>query len=170
MNSPSPARITNSSRHGAFCLRFGLLGWAGFILVIIFAAFICSGLGTFKTSYDSVLRLWLRPFVPGLAAGIGDTASYIVLHVRLARICLALLVGGALAVAGAVYQGVLLNPLADPFTLGISTGAAFGASLAILFGAGGVHFLGMSTLPAAAFLGRSLRSIRSIFSAAWKDA
>jgi iron complex transport system permease protein len=134
----------------------GLLGWAGFILVILLAAFICSGLGTFKTSYGSIIRLWFKPFVPGIADDTGDTLSYIVLHVRLARICLALLVGGALALAGAVYQGVLLNPLADPFTLGISTGAAFGASVAILFGLGGVHLMGISILPAAAFLGALL--------------
>jgi len=76
-----------------------------------------------------------------------------VLHVRLARIVLALVVGGALALAGAVYQGVLLNPLADPFTLGVSTGAAFGASLAIIAGVGGIHLLGISSLPVAAFAG-----------------
>jgi iron complex transport system permease protein len=153
MNSPSPARIKTSTRSRGFLRPAGLLGWAGFILVIILTAFICSGLGTFKISYDSIIRIWLSPFVPSQAEGPGETASYIVLHVRLARICLALLVGGALALAGAVYQGVLLNPLADPFTLGISTGAAFGASVAILFGVGGIHFMGISALPAAAFLG-----------------
>jgi iron complex transport system permease protein len=153
MNSPSPAHIKSSSRPRGLLSPIGFLGWAGFILVIIIGAFICSGLGTFKTPYDSILRLWLKPFIPGLAAGTDETVGYIVLHVRLARICLALLVGGALALAGAVYQGVLLNPLADPFTLGISTGAAFGASVAILFGAGVGHFMGISALPGAAFLG-----------------
>ena len=44
------------------------------------------------------------------------------------------LISGGLAVAGAVYQGVLLNPLADPYTLGVSAGAAFGAALALLLG------------------------------------
>ncbi len=153
MNSASPARIKSTSRPRGLLSPIALLGWAGLILAIVFAAFICSGLGTFKTSYDSILRLWLRPFTHGPAVGTDDTVSYIVLHVRLARICLALLVGGALGLAGAVYQGVLLNPLADPFTLGISTGAAFGASVAILFGAGAGHFMGISALPAAAFLG-----------------
>ncbi len=130
--------------------------WAGFILVIVFIAFISSGLGAFKTPYSSIAKLWLAPFFPGLAAGIDETVRYIVMNVRLARICLALLVGGALGLAGTVYQGVLLNPLADPFTLGISTGAAFGASLAILIGVGSVHFLGVSALPIAAFLGALL--------------
>ena len=55
-------------------------------------------------------------------------------QIRLARVCLAALCGGALAVAGVALQGVLRNPLADPFTLGISAGAACGASVAIALG------------------------------------
>ena len=54
------------------------------------------------------------------------------MSVRLPRILSALLVGGSLALCGAVFQALLLNPLADPYTLGISTGAAFGASLVIV--------------------------------------
>ncbi len=121
--------------------------------VIVVLAFLTSGIGRFAISYETIARLWISPLHPAAAAGLGDTERYIVLHIRLARICLAVVVGGALALAGAVYQGVLLNPLADPFTLGISAGAAFGASLAILLGWGGAHLLGMSALPAAAFVG-----------------
>jgi len=54
----------------------------------------------------------------------------VVIDVRLPRILTAAVVGGGLAVSGAVFQGILLNPLADPYTLGVSAGAAFGASLA----------------------------------------
>jgi iron complex transport system permease protein len=57
----------------------------------------------------------------------------IVLKVRLPRIVLALLAGACLAAAGAGYQGVLRNPLADPFTLGVASGAAVGAAFLILF-------------------------------------
>ena len=56
---------------------------------------------------------------------------------------------GGLAVAGAVFQGILLNPLADPYTLGVSAGAAFGASLAILFSLGGALY----SVPGFAFAG-----------------
>lgn len=133
-----------------------LLFWTGLILVIFLAAFASSGIGSFRTSYGSILRLWAAPLFPDLAAGIDETVQYIVINVRLARICLAFVVGGALALAGTVYQGVLLNPLADPFTLGISTGAAFGASLAILLGLGSIHFFGVSLLPIAAFAGALL--------------
>ena len=63
-----------------------------------------------------------------------STLSFIVIGLRLSRVCLAFLVGMSLAVAGTVYQGILRNPLADPFTLGVSSGAAFGATLAIFSG------------------------------------
>lgn len=157
MSAPATdARTRTGSRPPARVFPVRLLFWAGFLLVIAVAAFLSSGLGAFQTPYESILRLWMAPVLPGSAEGIDDTVRYIVLHVRLARICLAFLVGSALALAGTVYQGVLLNPLADPFTLGISTGAAFGASLAILLGLGGVHVLGVSALPAAAFAGALL--------------
>lgn len=72
-------------------------------------------------------------------AGCGQDGGPAAMHavigeIRLARAVLALLCGGALAVAGVALQGVLRNPLADPFTLGISAGAACGASLAIALG------------------------------------
>jgi len=60
-----------------------------------------------------------------------DPRSVIVLFIRLPRALAASTVGAVLAGSGAVFQGVLLNPLAEPYTLGVATGAAFGASLAI---------------------------------------
>lgn len=63
-----------------------------------------------------------------------DSATLVVVHIRLSRVALAFITGSGLAVAGVVFQGVLRNPLADPFTLGVSGGAAFGASLAITLG------------------------------------
>ncbi len=67
--------------------------------------------------------------------GTESTAGLIILDVRLPRIVTALLVGASLGVAGVVFQGLLLNPLADPFTIGVSSGAAFGATIAILLSA-----------------------------------
>lgn len=72
----------------------------------------------------------------------------IILEVRLPRILCAALVGGGLGMSGAIFQGILKNPLADPYTLGVSAGAAFGASLALIFD---LHFLGGYTVPACAF-------------------
>ena len=82
-----------------------------------------------------------REVLSALAGALGlgplppDSALNLVVgDIRLARVVLAALCGGALAVAGVALQGVLRNPLADPFTLGVSAGAAFGASLAIALG------------------------------------
>ena len=63
-------------------------------------------------------------------------AASLVWQVRMPRILASLLVGGALSVAGAVFQGVFRNPLASPYTLGVSNGAGFGAALGILVGSG----------------------------------
>lgn len=139
---------------GTACVG-GLL-WGGFIVLIVLSAFVASGIGSYKTPYETILRLWVSPVHPSSASGIEDTVRYIVVNVRLARVCLSIIVGASLALAGAVYQGVLLNPLADPFTLGVSTGAGFGASIAILAGWGGVRLLGIGGLPLAAFAGAML--------------
>ena len=131
----------------------GIACGAALGVLIIGAAFLTSGIGPFHISYDTLARLWLSPFDPSLSREIDDSVRYIALNVRLARVVLAVIVGAGLALAGGVYQGVLLNPLADPFTLGVSTGAAFGASIAILLGWGGLSWMGVSLLPAAAFAG-----------------
>lgn len=78
--------------------------------------------------------------------------SSIILDLRLPRILSGALVGSALAMAGSVLQALLRNPLADPFVLGISSGAAVGAVLAILFGLGAT-FLGAYAVPGSAFGG-----------------
>ena len=65
-------------------------------------------------------------------------------NIRLPRVLLCFIVGGMLSVSGVITQSVLRNPLASSYTLGISSGAAVGASIAILFG---FNFLGVLTLP-----------------------
>ncbi len=73
-------------------------------------------------------------------------------HLRLPRVALAALVGGGLAIAGAAYQGLFKNPLADPYLVGVASGAGLGATLVLLTGfplvVGGV-----AMLPIAAFAG-----------------
>src|SRR5258708_7096308 len=63
---------------------------------------------------------------------------------RLPRAVAAALVGGTLAAAGVIFQGLLRNPLATPYTLGVSTGSALGAMLAITFGAS-LPFVGITS-------------------------
>jgi iron complex transport system permease protein len=71
---------------------------------------------------------------------------------RFPRVVLGVLVGGTLAVAGAAYQGVFRNPLADPYLLGAAAGANLGATLAIAF-APGTTLIGINIVPLAAFAG-----------------
>ncbi|MBU1612288.1 MAG: iron ABC transporter permease [Proteobacteria bacterium] len=96
----------------------------------------------------------------GILAGQTDqgasanTWSVVVLDIRLSRILLSWLIGAGLAMCGVVFQGVLRNPLADPFTLGVSSGGAFGASMAITLGLTTLPGLpGLSALPFAALFG-----------------
>lgn len=70
----------------------------------------------------------------------------IIIDIRLPRVMLAAIVGASLAIAGAAFQGLLRNPLADPFTLGISSGASVGAVMTIFFNLS-LPVIGLFTLP-----------------------
>lgn len=89
--------------------------------------------------------------LPGVAleSGLTQAQQAILWDIRLPRVLLGALVGGTLAISGAAYQGVFRNPLADPYLLGVSSGAGLGATLAIV--AGGQ--VGALALPVAAFAG-----------------
>ncbi len=83
---------------------------------------------------------------------ISPQNAAIILLVRLPRIVAGVLVGAALAAAGVLYQGVFKNPMADSYVLGVSAGAAVGASISILSGLGFVFF-GLRLVQVAAFIG-----------------
>ena len=85
----------------------------------------------------------------------------IIWNIRLPRILLALLVGGALALAGAAFQGLLQNPLADPYTIGVSSGASVGAVIVLFFQLE-IALIGSYTLPLVAIL-FSLASLFLVF-------
>lgn len=87
-----------------------------------------------------------------LAGGGDEVERAIVLDVRLARALAAFVVGAALGMSGAAYQGLFRNPLADPFIVGTSGGAALGGVAAIVLGASG-SLLGISAASVAAFGG-----------------
>jgi iron complex transport system permease protein len=91
-----------------------------------------------------------------LARAIGEPASIdstILFTARMPRVALAAISGGALACVGVAFQALLRNPLADPYVLGVSGGAAAGATLAIVAGAGAFSLLGAALVPAAALAG-----------------
>jgi iron complex transport system permease protein len=90
----------------------------------------------------------------GLPSPLPATDDAILWEIRLPRVILAAIVGGTLAAAGAAYQGVFRNPLADPYLLGAAAGAGLGATIAVAYGPGGGY--ADDLLPIAAFAGAAV--------------
>lgn len=103
-----------------------------FILVLIGIA---ATLGPIDISVLGVYATILDRFFPNYF-DVPELATIVVWNIRLPRILMGIVAGMGLGVAGCVMQGVLRNPLASPYTLGISAGAGFGAAIAIILGAG----------------------------------
>ncbi|MFZ5760353.1 MAG: FecCD family ABC transporter permease [Thermodesulfobacteriota bacterium] len=128
-----------------------------FLLLLLVGGSVCgilfsSGLGYVAIDWLDIVRIVLARITgdPVPPAGVDQVAPFVVMEVRLPRILVASLVGAGLAMSGVVYQGILLNPLADPYTLGISAGAAFGAALALV---ANLSLLGQLSVPLFAFAG-----------------
>lgn len=122
-----------------YARRFAVLG-AVFLAVLLGSLLV----GRYALSPGQLVHmLWTR--ITGGAADWPISDDKVVFAVRLPRVAAAALVGAALAVSGAAYQGMFRNPMVSPDILGASTGAGFGAAVAILLGAG---YFGIS---AAAF-------------------
>jgi iron complex transport system permease protein len=106
-----------------------------FILLTVLLCGISISLGPLKFSVLEVYATILDRFFPNFF-DVPELAPIVVWNIRITRVIMGVLAGAGLAIAGAAMQGVLRNPLASPFTLGISAGAGLGAALAILFGVG----------------------------------
>lgn len=129
-------------------LVFGLLAVLGALIIGV-------SVGPATLPPTDVARELLS-LIPGveLDSGLTERQRALLLELRLPRVVLGLLVGGLLALAGACYQGVFRNPLADPHLLGVAAGAGLGVTAVITLGRGG----GVATAlpigtPMAAFLG-----------------
>ncbi len=115
--------------------RKGTLRRLAFIAACIAAAFIAAGIGMNIGDYRIDFFETYRVVWAHLTGNVYDeTADWIMFQWRLPRICCDVLAGVGLAAAGAVMQSILRNPLADPYTTGISSGAAFGATVAMALG------------------------------------
>jgi iron complex transport system permease protein len=120
-------------------------------LGLVLSVVLATGIGRMDISWGTIGTVLLEKLGFHLRA-VDRTQDVVIWDIRLSRVVLSGLVGAALATAGVIFQGLLLNPLADPFTIGVSTGAAFGVALLVTLGVGG-SFLGLSPLPLGALLG-----------------
>ena len=128
--------------------------WVSLAWVLAVVAFVgCLGFGTQSIPYSKIIAVVLGSIAgSSMDQGLGDPTSVILLQVRMPRVVLAFFVGGSLAMVGVALQALLRNPLADPFVIGISSGAALGAAIALLFGFG-ISVGSISALPVCAFAG-----------------
>ncbi|KJS84399.1 MAG: iron ABC transporter [Peptococcaceae bacterium BICA1-8] len=126
------------------------------ILLLFVTTFMAVVLGAASIPLKSALAILLPPFtgLDGLFKGVEITEVQrgIILQLRLPRVMQAAIVGASLAVAGAVFQGLFRNPMADPYVIGVSSGAALGAVVAMLTG-GTLFFAGFTAVPLFAFIG-----------------
>lgn len=134
--------------------------WKYAVVVLILASIatvlFSLNVGYAQIPFENILAIlgkqlpFVNSFVDSSLVLPKDTA--IILQIRLPRIIAGVVVGAALAAAGVVYQGVFRNPMADSYVLGVSAGAAVGASFSILFG-GGFTLLGLRLVQVSAFFG-----------------
>lgn len=122
-------------------------------IVLFLSLWGCIFFGAEKIPAGEINRVLLDIITPG--AFMESTIHTIVWEIRLPRILLAALSGAALSLAGAAFQGILRNPLADPYIVGTSAGAAVGGVLAIVFNIRS-DFFGFSAVAVLAFAGALL--------------
>jgi iron complex transport system permease protein len=131
--------------------------WTGAAALFLLAAFFTGmlvgpvDLGLAEIGREAASHI---PFL-GVKSHLSDSDRAILWQLRLPRVVLAGLVGALLSAAGATYQGVFRNPLADPYLLGVAAGAGLGATIAIAYGHGATAFNG-DLLPLAAFGGGAI--------------
>ena len=103
------------------------------LFILIALSFVC---GRYNLGLSAVPRILLHELLPSIPQTWSQAEAAVVLEFRLPRIVAAIFVGAALAMSGATYQVVFSNPVASPDTLGVSSGAAFGAVVGMLIGVG----------------------------------
>ncbi|WP_446740089.1 FecCD family ABC transporter permease [Rhizobium sp. 11515TR] len=125
------------------------------LVVVSAAAFLFSI--TTGASNASVIDVVTGILTGSTESTLGIRDRIVIFDIRLPRAVLGFLIGGGLAVSGAVMQGLFRNPLADPGLIGVSAGSSLGAVAMIVLGAGALaplaHLFGIFSLPIAAFIG-----------------
>jgi iron complex transport system permease protein len=123
------------------------------MLALLFALLLAASLGTVSIPMRDIAAITLKRAF-GISIGVqwSETQEAIVWQLRLPRVFGAAIVGAALATAGVLFQGLLRNPMADPYLLGTSGGAALAATIALFIPAS-VGVFGFALVPVAAFVG-----------------
>jgi len=119
--------------------KHGISSIALLLMLLIALFFISFLMGRYPISpYEVILAICSK--ITGLDFGLSQSVETIIFQIRMPRILAAILVGASLSIAGASFQGLFKNPLVSPDKLGVSSGAGFGAALAILL-SGGYFFI-----------------------------
>ncbi|MDD5659638.1 MAG: iron ABC transporter permease, partial [Actinomycetota bacterium] len=105
-------------------------------LILIILIFLSAYLGAASLSFRNICQALFKKIMPFINLKADKFAMTVLWNLRLPRIIMAVLAGFGLGVSGVTMQGILKNPLASPFTLGLSSAAGFGAALAIVLGWG----------------------------------
>ena len=123
------------------------IAYAAMSMVLVGAVLLGVSIGTVHIPiWDTARMLFYGLIQAPVPESIDPTLENIVMRIRLPRVVLSGLVGASLAIAGAAFQGLLRNPLADPYTLGVSSGASVGAVMTIFFHIT-IPGIGIFTLP-----------------------
>jgi iron complex transport system permease protein len=127
------------------------------LIILIVLIIVAASIGGAKEVSLKDTSLIIVSFIPGVnhfinIQDLNPREIDIISKIRLPRIFLSIFVGIALASAGVIFQGLFRNPMADPFVIGVSAGAAFGATIGLVF-ITGVGLLGISTTTIFALLG-----------------
>lgn len=149
MTTPSPLPTKTDDAPPLQPVRLPWRWLVGSVALLVAVALVAMAVGPAGLS-PSAIAIQLLNYLPGvhLNGGLNELESAVLWELRAPRVVLAMLVGAMLAVAGAGYQGVFRNPLADPYLLGVAAGAGLGATIAIVSGTD--HH---SLVPVAAFVG-----------------
>lgn len=145
------------NKSGAVNLKIVIPMLTAAALLTLIAA---TGIGPVSVSPGETARIFLS-HIPGIGELIPHTwepvSESVIMTLRLPRVCLGLVVGASLAVCGVSMQALVRNKLADPFILGVSSGAGAFATFGMLFGA--FSFLGIYSLSISAFIGAAVTII-----------
>jgi len=126
------------------------------LIVLVFLIILASSIGSADIGFKDAAKA-IGSHIPGISRlidqnSLDEQVLVIVTRIRLPRIFLSIFVGIALAAAGVIFQGIFRNPMADPYIIGVSAGASFGATLGLLV-VTGIRVLNFSATSIFAFIG-----------------